>query len=174
MNRKISRYLTKQGVQVALVAGVRDADQDGEEEEGEDGLPHLHLVLGDEDQDDDEPDVGQDGGGRRDAEHHEVANPENINCIVKHQQTKNICFSFSAEYSLLNTQINPPTPPSGSSLQSLPAALAVGDGDHADGGDGEEVVGGRAHDGAGPELVRVKLVLDHTDDCQADLRSRRS
>ena len=71
--------LAEQGVQVALVPGVGHADQDGEEEEGDDGLPDLDLVGADEDQDDDQPDVGQHGRGRGDAEHHKVFNPDNDN-----------------------------------------------------------------------------------------------
>ena len=70
--------LTEQSVQVALVAGVGHAHQDGEEEEGEDGLPDLHLAGRGPDQDDDQPDVGEYREGRRDAKYEEVLNPEII------------------------------------------------------------------------------------------------
>ena len=67
--------LTEESIQVSLVSSVGDADQDGEEEEGEDGLPDLDLVLAVDHQDDYQPDRGQDRGGRRDAEHNKVGNP---------------------------------------------------------------------------------------------------
>ena len=70
--------MTEQSVQVALVAGVGHAHQDGEEEEGEDGLPDLHLSGRGPDQDDDQPEVGEDGEGRRDAKYEKVLNPEII------------------------------------------------------------------------------------------------
>ena len=68
--------LAEQGVQVALVPGVGDAHQDGEEEEGENCLPDLDLVGADEHEDDDQPGVGQDRRGGRDAEHNKVLNPD--------------------------------------------------------------------------------------------------
>ena len=92
--------LAEQGVQVALVPGVGHADQDGEEEEGDDGLPDLDLVGADEDQDDDQPDVGQHGRGRGDAEHDKVFNPDNDNkdsismiVLIRNAQIENsFCF----------------------------------------------------------------------------------
>ena len=39
-------YLAEDHVEPALVGGVGNDDQDGEEEQGEDGLPDLHSVLG--------------------------------------------------------------------------------------------------------------------------------
>ena len=39
-------YLAEDDIEPALVSGVGDDDEDGEEEQGEDGLPDLHLVLG--------------------------------------------------------------------------------------------------------------------------------
>ena len=70
------RLLAEQGIQISLVPGVGNADQDGEEQEGEDSLPYLHLVGTDEDKDDDQPDVCQDRGGCCDAEHNKVLNPD--------------------------------------------------------------------------------------------------
>ena len=70
--------LTEESVEVPLVPGVRDAHQDGEEEEGEDGLPDLDLAGGGPHQDDDKPEVGEDGEGRRDAKYEKVLNPEII------------------------------------------------------------------------------------------------
>ena len=55
-----------------------------------------------------------------------------------------------------------------------PPDLAVRNASDADGGDGEEVEGGGAHDGAGAELVRLKVVPDDSDDGQHDLGSRRT
>ena len=68
--------LTEESVQVALVAGVGHAHQDGEEEEGEDSLPDLHLAGRGPDQDDDQPDVGEYRERRGDAKHEKVLNPE--------------------------------------------------------------------------------------------------
>ena len=39
-------YLTEDHIEPSLVGGVGHDDQDGEEEQGEDGLPDLHSVLG--------------------------------------------------------------------------------------------------------------------------------
>ena len=68
--------MTEESVQVALVAGVGHAHQDGEEEEGEDSLPDLHLAGRGPDQDDDQPDVGEYRERRGDAKHEKVLNPE--------------------------------------------------------------------------------------------------
>ena len=38
-------YLTEDHVEPALVGGIGDDDQDGEEEQGEDSLPDLYSVL---------------------------------------------------------------------------------------------------------------------------------
>ena len=70
--------LTEESVQVALVAGVGHAHQDGEEEEGEDGLPDLHLAGRGPDQDNDQPDVGEYGERRSDAKDEKVLDPEII------------------------------------------------------------------------------------------------
>jgi hypothetical protein len=42
---ELGRRLAEEDVEPALVRGVRHQDQDGEEEEGQDGLPDLHQVL---------------------------------------------------------------------------------------------------------------------------------
>ena len=70
--------LTEESVEVPLVPGVRDAHQDGEEEEGEDGLPDLDLAGGGPHQDDDKPEVGEYGERGGDAEHQKVLDPEMI------------------------------------------------------------------------------------------------
>ena len=76
--------LTEESVQVALVAGVGHAHQDGEEEEGEDGLPDLDLAGRGPDQDDDQPEVGEYRERRGDAEYEKVLNPEIIcNLLLK-------------------------------------------------------------------------------------------
>lgn len=56
--------------------------------------------------------------------------------------------------------------------QHSPSALAVGDGHHAHGGDGEQVVGGRADDGAGPQWVRLETFPDNSDNSQTYFRGR--
>ena len=76
IGKLVDILLTEQGIQVSLVGRVGNADQDWEEEEGEDSLPDLDLVGAVDHQDDDQPDIGQDRGGRRDAEHNKVGNPE--------------------------------------------------------------------------------------------------
>jgi hypothetical protein len=42
---ELGRRLAEEDVEPALVRRVRHQDEDGEEEEGEDGLPDLHQVL---------------------------------------------------------------------------------------------------------------------------------
>ena len=54
----------------------------------------------------------------------------------------------------------------------LPSCLTARNGEDTHCGDGEEVVRGRAHDGAGAESVGLEVVPDDSDDCEADLWSR--
>jgi len=61
-------FLAEEGVQPLLVGRVGDHDEDGEEDEGHDGLPDLYLVRGDPFQHDEKPDVGKDG---EQSSHHE-------------------------------------------------------------------------------------------------------
>ncbi len=56
------------------------------------------------------------------------------------------------------------------SSQHSPSSLAVRDGHHAHGGDGEQIVGGGAHDGAGPKWVRLKSFTDNSDNSQTYFR----
>ena len=56
--------------------------------------------------------------------------------------------------------------------QHSPPALAVRDGHHAHGGDGEQVVRGRADDGAGPQWVRLETFADNSDNSQTYFRGR--
>ena len=53
-----------------------------------------------------------------------------------------------------------------------PPRLARRDADDADGGDDEQVEGGRADDGAGAELAGLELVLDDLDAGEQDLGRR--
>ena len=69
------RTLAEQVVEPALVRAVGHQDQDGEEQEGEDGLPQVDVVLGVPLQDDQQPNVGEDGEGGRDAEDDDLVDP---------------------------------------------------------------------------------------------------
>ena len=51
-----------------------------------------------------------------------------------------------------------------------PPDLPRRDGHDADGGDGEQVEGGRSHDGSGAELARLEVVEDDLDAGEEDLR----
>ena len=73
--RLVALLLAEEFVEVSLVTHVGDDHEEGEEAEGEDGLPDLDLVGGGHHQHNDQPDVGEQREGRRDAEHNEVLNP---------------------------------------------------------------------------------------------------
>ena len=119
------KYLAEDDVEPTLVRCVGNDDQDGEEEEGEDGLPDLHLVCRDNNKDDDQPDVSKDGGGGRYDEDREVLDPPDLH---------------------------------------------VGDPCDADGGDGQQVEGGRANDGAWTELFRFEPAANDSNHRQKNLR----
>ena len=68
--------VAEQLVHPPLVSQVSDHHQQGEHQEGDHSLPHVHLVLRVGHQDDDEPDVGKDGEHGGDAEHRELLDPK--------------------------------------------------------------------------------------------------
>ena len=78
---KFSRILAEEDIEPALVSGVGDHHQHGEEEEGEHCLPDLYEVLRNKDQHHQEPGVGQDGEQGSDAEHGKLVNPEIIGAL---------------------------------------------------------------------------------------------
>ena len=73
--RLVALLLAEEFVEVSLVTHVGDDHEEWEEAEGEDGLPDLDLVRGGHYQHNDQPDVGEQREGRRDAEHNKVLNP---------------------------------------------------------------------------------------------------
>ena len=83
--------------------------------------------LGDNNKNDDQPDVSKDGGGGRYNEDGKVLDPP---------------------------------------------GLAVGDAGDADGRDGEQVEGGRPHDGAGAKFFRLKTVANDPDHGEKNLGGR--
>ena len=94
--------LAEEGVQVALVPRVGQAHQDREEEEGEDCLPDIDPAGRGGYQDEHQPDVGKDRGGRSDAEHNKISNSETQLQWVNNKETRDwtIYLVFSLRYSL--------------------------------------------------------------------------
>ena len=72
-------FLAEEGVQPLLVGRVGDDDEDGEEDEGHDGLPDLDLVRGDPFQNDYKPDVGEDGEQSSHHEHDDLGKVDKAN-----------------------------------------------------------------------------------------------
>ena len=65
--------LAEELVEPALVGAVGDQHERREEDEGDDGLPQVHYVGRARLQDDDEPQVREDGERGRDGEHRDLA-----------------------------------------------------------------------------------------------------
>ena len=70
------RVVAEKLVQPPLVCTIGNDDQDWEEQECDDSLPDLNPVFGNENEDHQEPDVGQDREQGGDAEHRELLDSE--------------------------------------------------------------------------------------------------
>ena len=72
--------LAEETVQPALLRHVAADDDDGDEGEGGAGLPDLHPVGTDQDEDDEQPDVGEEGEDHGDDEDRVGLDPPRLAC----------------------------------------------------------------------------------------------
>ena len=77
------RVVAEKLVHPPLVCAIGNDDQDWEEHKCDDSLPDLNPVFGNENEDHQEPDVGEDREQGGDAEHRELLDPKNNDMIIR-------------------------------------------------------------------------------------------